>query len=63
MRYVSDSTDEEWEIIGPFLARCSTVGRPSIHSMRAIWECIQYQATTGCQWRMLPKNFAPFTTV
>ncbi|WP_408734963.1 MULTISPECIES: transposase [Acidiphilium] len=39
------------------------MGRPSIHSMRAIWECIQYQATTGCQWRMLPKNFAPFTTV
>lgn len=63
MRYASDRADEEWEIIGPFLARCSTVVRPSIHSMRAIWNGIPYQAMAGCQWRMLPKGFPPFTTV
>lgn len=63
LRYASDSTDEECEIIGPFLARASTVGRPSIHSMRTIWDGIQYQATAGCQWRMLPKDFLSFTTV
>ena len=63
LRYASDSTDEEWAIIGPFLARASRVGRPSIHSMRTIWDGIQYQATAGCQWRMLPKDFPPFTTV
>lgn len=63
LRYASDSTDEEWEIIGPFLAHASTVGRPSIHSMRTIWDGIQYQATAGCQWRMLLKDFPPFTTV
>ncbi len=62
LRYASDSTDEEWEIIGPFLARASTVGRPSIHSM-PILNGLQYQATAGCQWRMLPKDFPPFTIV
>ena len=63
LRYASDSTDEEWEIIAPFLERSSTVGRPSVHSARVIWDVIQYQATAGCQWRMLPKDFPPFTTV
>ncbi|OYV68750.1 MAG: IS5/IS1182 family transposase, partial [Acidiphilium sp. 21-60-14] len=63
LRYASDSTDEDWAIIGPFLARASRVERPSIHSMRTIWDGIQYQATAGCQWRMLPKDFPPFTTV
>ncbi len=24
---------------------------------------ILYMASTGCQWRMLPKDFPPFTTV
>ena len=31
--------------------------------MRTIWDGIQYQATAGCQWRMLPKDFLSFTTV
>lgn len=63
LRYASDSTDREWEIIAPFLARGSTVGRPSIHSMRTIWDGVQYQATAGCQWRMMPKDFPAFTTI
>ena len=63
LRYASDSTDEEWQIIAPFLARSSAVGRPPTHSARVIWDSIQYQAATGCQWRMLPKDFPPFTTI
>lgn len=63
LRYARDRTDAEWEIIAPFLARGGTVGRPSIHGMRAIWEGIQYQATSGCQWRMLPKDLPPFTAI
>jgi len=31
--------------------------------MRALWEATQYIAATGCQWRALPKDFPPFTTV
>jgi len=30
---------------------------------RAIVEPILYIARTGCQWRLLPKDFPPFTTV
>ncbi len=31
--------------------------------MRAVWDALQYIASTGCQWAMLPKEFPPFTTV
>ena len=31
--------------------------------MRRVWEAIQYIATTGCQWRQLPKDFPPVSTV
>lgn len=63
LRYASDCTDEEWNLISPFLMRSSKVGRPRTHSMRHIWNAISYIAATGCQWAMLPKDFPPFTTV
>jgi transposase len=31
--------------------------------MRSVWDAIQYIATTGCQWALLPKDFPPFTMV
>jgi transposase len=63
LRYASDCTDDEWSLIEPFLRRVSRVGRPLRHSMRHIWNAISYIAATGCQWAMLPKDFAPFTSV
>lgn len=63
LRYASDCTDAEWDLLAPFLMRSSKVGRPRIHTMRHIWNAISYIASTGCQWAMLPKDFPPFTTV
>ena len=63
LRYASDTTDAEWELIEPFLRPWSKVGRPRETNMRAVWEAIQYIGTTGCQWAMLPKDFPPFQTV
>jgi transposase len=63
LRYASDCTDAEWAIIGPFLETTGKAGRPCKHSMRTLWNSVQYIAATGCQWRLLPKDFPPFTTV
>jgi transposase len=63
LRYASDCTDEEWAVVAPFLSKTSKVGRPCKHSMRTLWEATQYIAATGCQWRALPTDFPPFTTV
>ncbi len=62
-RYASDSSDEEWALVAPFMPPVSKVGRPRKTNMRAVWDAIQYLAATGCQWAMLPKDFPPFTTV
>lgn len=62
-RYASDTTDEEWALVAPFMPPASKVGRPRRTDMRAVWDAIQYMAATGCQWAMLPKDFPPFTTV
>ena len=39
------------------------LGRPRATELRAVLDAILYVARTGCQWRMLPKEFPPFTTV
>jgi len=62
-RYASDVTDAEWAIVGPFLERPTNVGRPAKHTRRNIWDAVQYLAASGCQWRMLPKDFPPYSTV
>lgn len=62
-RYASDCTDEEWALIAPFLERGPSAGHPRVHSLRTLWNAVQYIAGAGCQWRQLPKDFPPFTTV
>jgi transposase len=63
LRYASDCTNAEWALIELLLPRPSKVGRPRKTCMRSVWDAIQYIATTGCQWALLPKDFPPFTTV
>jgi transposase len=63
LRYASDCRDAEWAVIELLMPRPSKVGRPRKTCMRSVWDAIQYIATTGCQWALLPKDFPPFTTV
>ncbi len=62
-RYESDVTDEEWEVVAPFLGEPSARGRPRTTDLREVFDAIQYMLATGCQWRAIPKCFLPFTTV
>lgn len=63
LRYASDTTDEEWALIAPFMPAPNRRGRPRKTDLRRVWHAIQYIATTGCQWAQLPREFPPFTTV
>ena len=62
-RYASDVTDAEWVLIEPHMPAAKPLGRPREIELRAVLDAILYIARTGCQWRMLPKDFPPFTTV
>jgi transposase len=59
----SDTTDAEWVVIEPNLPPPALRGRTRGTSIRDIVNAIFYIAQTGCQWRLLPKDFPPFTTV
>jgi len=63
LRYASDTTDAEWAIIAAHLPAPSTRGRPRTTILRDVVDAIFYLAQSGCQWRLLPKDFPPFTTV
>jgi len=62
-RYASDLTDREWALIAPLLPSPRRVGRPRTTDLREVMSAILYIATTGCQWRMLPKDLPPASTV
>lgn len=63
LRYPSDLTDGEWAIIAPFIPPAKSGGRRRTTNMRDVLDALMYLATGGCQWRMLPKDFPPCSTV
>ena len=63
LRYPSDVTDEEWDLIKPQIAPAKRGGRKRGVNEREIVNAIMYVLSTGCQWRALPKDFPPRSTV
>ena len=62
-RYASDVTDREWSLIAPFMPTPRRLGRPRKTDLREVLNALLYIALSGCQWRMLPKDFPPYSTV
>ena len=62
-------TDDEWKLIEPLLPAPAPKGRPRTTDqgrtlrVRQVFDAIQFLLATGCQWRLLPRCFPPFTTV
>ena len=50
-------------MIEPLLAKERGPGHPQEVSLRLIVNAILYLLRTGCQWRMLPKDFPNWNTV
>ena len=63
LRYASDTSDAEWLILSFFLPEPCRVGRPREVDLRVVMNAILYVLATGCQWRALPKDFLPRSTV
>jgi len=61
--YSSDLNDAEWAMIAPRLPQRSRLGRPPKTEMRSVVNALLYMVRTGCQWRQLPREFPPYTTV
>jgi len=63
LRYASDMTDAEWRLLRRLLPRPRRLGRPRTTNLRDVVEAILYILSSGCQWRALPREFPPYTTV
>jgi putative transposase len=60
--YPSDISDGQWALIERHLP-VYPGGRPRKTDLRDVVDAILYVLRTGCQWRYLPKDFPPKSTV
>lgn len=58
--YQTDLTETEWQYITKVL---NLQERKRKYELRMIWIAIFYLVKTGCQWRMLPKEFPKWESV
>jgi transposase len=63
LRYPSDLTDDEWALVAPLIPPAKPGGRQREVDVREVLNGIFYVAATGCQWRALPKDLPPRSTV
>ena len=62
MSYPTDLTDKQWELIEHIFT--THKGQHFVeHSKRDLVNAVLYLVKTGCQWRMLPNDFPPHSTV
>ena len=63
LRYPSDLTDAEWQILAPLLPPPAETGRRRSWPMRELMNAIFFVLRGGCPWRMLPEHFPPYQTI
>src|SRR5215204_18017 len=59
----SDLTDAEWALVAPLIRPAKRGGRPRTVKVREVLNAIFYVLWTGCQWKALPKDLPPRSTV
>jgi Putative transposase of IS4/5 family (DUF4096) len=60
--YDRDLTEAAWALIAPMLPAARPGGRPRKINIRAVLNAIFYLLRTGCQWRLLPREFSGWST-
>src|SRR6266446_3017920 len=63
LRYPSDLTDDEWRLVEPLIPPGKTGGGKRTVIMREAVNGLMYMLATGCQWRAIPKDKQPRSSV
>ena len=63
LRYPSDLTDEEWAHVESLIAPAKRGGNRRRVDVREVMNGIMYVLSTGCQWRAVPKDLPPRSTL
>jgi transposase len=63
LRYETDLTDSEWEVLSPLFPPPARRGRKPVWPLREIVNAIFYVLRGGIPWRLIPKDLPPKSTV
>ena len=63
LRYPSDVTDDEWAVLRPLIPKAKRGGNRRHVDEREIVNGLMYILSTGCQWRAIPKDLPPRSTL
>lgn len=63
LRYPSDLTDAEWALVAPLIPPAKRGGRRREVDVREVLNGLLYVLSTGCQWRAVPKDLPPRSTL
>jgi transposase len=63
LRYPSDLTNEEWALVEPLIAPARRGGAKRTVDVREVVNGLMYVLSTGCQWRAIPKDLPPRSTI
>ena len=63
LRYPSDLTDDEWGHVAPLIPAAKAGGNKRSVDVREVMNGIMYVLSTGCQWRAVPKDVPPRSTL
>jgi transposase len=63
LRYPSDLSDEEWALVEPLIPPGKPGGGKRTVVMRNVVDGVMYILSTGCQWRAIPKDLPPRSTL
>ncbi len=61
--YSSDLTDRQWDCIKELIPAAKSGGRPRTLEMRVGINAMLYIVVSGCQWRMLPREYPVWQSV
>ena len=63
LRYPSDLTDDEWAHVESLIPPARRGGNKRHVDVREVMNGIMYVLSTGCQWRAIPKDLPPRSTL
>jgi putative transposase len=61
--YPTDLTDEQWELVEPFVRASECGPQEVLHSRREVVNAILYISHTGAQWRYMPHDLPDWRLV
>lgn len=63
LAYTTELTSEQYELLCALLPKASATGRPRSVNLMLVMQGILYVLVSGCAWRLLPKEYPPYSTV